>query len=72
MKKTALAVTFIALATAALAQSYRLGYGDGEIDPQLAHAAERTNNAIIVEGVFYEIGYGEGQIDPKLAAAIKK
>jgi len=71
MKRTALTVIFAALAAAALAQGYRLGYGAEEIDPQLARAAEKSNNAIIIHGVLYEIGYGEGQIDPKLAAAVK-
>lgn len=70
-KRTVLALTFAALATVAAAEGYKLGYGEGEIDPQLANAAVRTNNAVIVDGMFYEVGYGEGQVDPRLAAAIK-
>ena len=70
-KQAVLALTFAVLATAAVAGGYKLGYGEGEIDPQLANAAVRSNNAIIVDGVFFEVGYGEGQVDPRLAAAIK-
>lgn len=69
--KLAAVIGVIAVTAAAATGGYKLGYGEGEIDPQLARVAAEKQQGFIANETYYEIGYGEGQVDPRLAAAVK-